>query len=225
MTYGVISHGATGVRAAVDQTYNRKTLHLIGLEVVMIEYKKLGSTEYVCTLQCLGGRYMYLFVHVDGMTRAPGCFRGAMLGLPLQVSTSATPSPWYRRSGTWIELHFEKKKGFARVCPRSQQPTNGTWGHDELQEEYVGNSCSTAAFARPSTEYDLMDDTVASQAEGRRRFLHIYLSKESVIHMFQSWMANGCLMEPSGWEKLSYPASESQRKAGSEATKCGQGTS
>lgn len=110
MTYGAISHGATGVRAAVDQTYNRKTLHLIGLGVVMIEYKKMGSMYN--TYHCLGGMYSVC----GRMTRAPGCFRGAMLGLPLQVSTHATP--WYRRSGTWIELHFEK--GFARVCPRSQ---------------------------------------------------------------------------------------------------------
>ncbi|KAG6057737.1 hypothetical protein E4U17_000992 [Claviceps sp. LM77 group G4] len=36
-----------------------------------------------------------------------------------------------------------------------------------------------------------MDDTVASQAERRRRFQHICLSKESVIYIFQSCMANG----------------------------------
>ncbi|KAG6242762.1 hypothetical protein E4U25_003069 [Claviceps purpurea] len=71
------------------------------------------------------------------------------------------------------------------------------------------NSYSTAAFARPSTEYDLMDGTVASkaEAEGHRRFLHIFIDGE--------WVPDGAKRVG---EKLSCPASESQRKAGSEAT-------
>ncbi|KAG6316006.1 hypothetical protein E4U22_007431, partial [Claviceps purpurea] len=83
------------------------------------------------------------------------------------------------------------------------------------------NSYSTAAFARPSTEYDLMDGTVASkaEAEGHRRFLHICLvQRECHLHvpvMDGKWVPDGAKRVG---EKLSCPASESQRKAGSEAT-------
>ncbi|KAG6144969.1 hypothetical protein E4U38_001399 [Claviceps purpurea] len=83
------------------------------------------------------------------------------------------------------------------------------------------NSYSTAAFARPSTEYDLMDGTVASkaEAEGHRRFLHICLvQRECHLHvpvMDGEWVPDGAKRVG---EKLSCPASESQRKAGSEAT-------
>ncbi|KAG5946242.1 hypothetical protein E4U60_004384 [Claviceps pazoutovae] len=73
------------------------------------------------------------------------------------------------------------------------------------------NSYSTAAFARPSTEYDLMDGTVASQAEveGRRQcHLHVPV-------MDGEWVPDGAKRVG---EKLSCPASEPQRKVGSEAT-------
>ncbi|KAG6297755.1 hypothetical protein E4U09_001249 [Claviceps aff. purpurea] len=142
-----------------------------------------------------------------------------MLGLPLQVSTHATP--WYRRSGTVAPgLSSISKKGLLGFAQDLRLSVANKWDVGTMNSK-EHNSYSTAAFARPSTEYDLMDGTVASkaEAEGHRRFLHICLvQRECHLHvpvMDGEWVPNGAKRVG---EKLSCPASESQRKAGSEAT-------